>query len=91
MMRSSHMFAEVVRTCDRIGIIRDWRLAAVDSVDTLRKRHLHTYTVTLDTPELAQAFAKDFGGICQGQKVCVSSRESLESVFLNYYGGGENA
>lgn len=91
ILLSSHMFEEVERTCDRVGIIREGRLAAVDSVDTLRRRHLHTYTVTLDTPELAQAFARDFGGICQEQKVTVSSRESLESIFLNYYGGESNA
>lgn len=91
ILLSSHMFEEVERTCDRVGIIREGRLAAVDSVDTLRKRHLHTYTVTLDTPELAQAFARDFGGSCQGQTVQVSSRESLESIFLNYYGGEGNA
>lgn len=91
ILLSSHMFEEVERTCDRIAIIRAGRLAAVDSVDTLRKRHLHTYTVTLDTPAEAQAFAKDFGGVCQGQRVQLSHRESLENIFLNYYGGDENA
>ena len=90
ILLSSHMFEEVDRTCDRVGIIREGRLVAVDSVDTLRKRHLHTYIVTLDAPEQAQAFAKDFGGICRGRRVKVSSRESLESIFLNYYGGEDN-
>lgn len=91
ILLSSHMFEEVERTCDRVGIIRAGRLAAVDSVDTLRARHLHTYTVTLDSPDEALAFAKDFGGVCQGQTVQVSSRESLENIFLNYYGGDGNA
>lgn len=91
ILLSSHMFEEVERTCSRIGIIREGKLAAVDNVDTLRKRHLHTYTVTLDTEELAQSFARDFGGTCQGRLVTVSSRESLEAIFLNYYGGEGNA
>ena len=51
------MFEEVERTCDRVGIIREGRLATVDTIDTLRKRHMRTYTVTLDNPKLARAFA----------------------------------
>jgi ABC-2 type transport system ATP-binding protein len=33
---SSHVLSEVERTCDRVAIIRDGRLAKVDSVDALR-------------------------------------------------------
>ena len=47
ILLSSHMFEEVERTCDRIGIIRAGKLVTVDSVETLRERHMHTYTVTL--------------------------------------------
>lgn len=51
ILLSSHMFEEAERTCDRIGIIRAGKLVTVDSVETLRERHMHTYTVTLDTLE----------------------------------------
>lgn len=47
ILLSNHMFEEVERTCDRIGIIRAGKLVTVDSVETLRERHMHTYTVTL--------------------------------------------
>ena len=47
ILLSSHMFEEVERTCDRIGIIRAGKLVTVDSVEILRERHMHTYTVTL--------------------------------------------
>ena len=47
ILLSSHMFEEVERTCDRIGIIRAGKLVTVDSVETLKERHMHTYTVTL--------------------------------------------
>ena len=79
------------RTCDRIGIIRAGKLATVDAVETLRERHMHTYTVTLDTPEMAHAFSKDFGGTCNGVNVTVSSKQSLETIFMNYYGGEQDA
>lgn len=88
ILLSSHMFEEVERTCDRIGIIREGKLVAVDSVETLRERHLNTYTVTLDTQEMAEAFARDFGGVCDGLKVTVAARQSLEAIFMHYYGGG---
>ena len=88
ILLSSHMFEEVERTCDRIGIIRQGRMVAIDSVDTLRSRHLRTYTVQLDPPELAQNFAADFDGHCDGTSVTVTSRQNLESIFLDYYEGG---
>lgn len=91
MLLSSHMFEEVERTCDRIGIIRNGKLVVVDSVEVLRKRHVRSYTVTLDTKELAASFANDFGGFLDGQKVTVMTKQSLEEIFMNYYGGEKNA
>lgn len=87
ILLSSHMFEEVERTCDRIGIIRKGKLVAIDSVEALRERHTHPYTVTLDTLEMAKSFAKDFGGTCNGLKVTVAAKQSLEDIFMHYYGG----
>lgn len=87
ILLSSHMFDEVERTCHRIGIIRNGQLVAVDSVEALRERHMHRYTVTLDTPAEAQAFARDFGGVCRDRKVTVGTSQSLEDIFMTYYGG----
>lgn len=84
---SSHMFEEVERTCDRIGIIREGRMVAVDSAATLRERHIRQYTVTLENQDAAKAFAKDFNGICNGCAVTVTTRQSLEEIFMDYYGG----
>ena len=38
---SSHNIAEVERACDRVGIIRDGRLVAVESIQTLKQQALH--------------------------------------------------
>lgn len=84
---SSHMFEEVERTCDRIGMIRDGRLFSVDSVDALRKRHVRSYTVRLPSEKAAAAFARDFAGAQDGLWVTVSAQLSLEEIFLNSYGG----
>lgn len=90
ILLSSHMFEEVERTCDRIGIIRNGKLAEVDSVQSLRKRHVHPYKVTLATEELAKAFARDFEGTVNGKEVTVAKRQSLEEIFMQYYGGEQD-
>ncbi len=87
ILMSSHMFEEVERTCDRIGMIREGRMMAVDSAATLREKHTRSYTVTLESEAVANAFTADFGGICNGKKVTVTTKQSLEEIFMNYYGG----
>lgn len=95
ILLSSHIFEEVERTCDRIGIIRNGTLVACDPAVTLRERHMRTYTVHLDSPQEAADFARDFHGIqnetSNGTDVTVTAKQSLEAIFLNYYGGGKNA
>lgn len=90
ILMSSHIFEEVERTCDRIGILRKGRMIAVDSAAALRARHTRSYTVTLENEAAAKAFAADFDGICDGVSVTVTTKQSLEEIFLNYYGGDEN-
>lgn len=90
ILLSSHMFEEVERTCDRVGIICEGKLVAVDSVEALRERHVRPYTVTLENIELAKAFAEDFGGIQNGLTVTVTTKQSLEEIFMHYYGGKKN-
>ncbi|MDE6890893.1 MAG: ABC transporter ATP-binding protein [Lachnospiraceae bacterium] len=87
ILMSSHMFEEVERTCDRIGIIRKGRMVAVDAASALRERHNRNYTVSLENESEAEAFAADFGGTRKGLKVTVTTKQSLEEIFMNYYGG----
>ena len=87
ILLSSHIFDEVERTCDRVGIIRSGKLVTVDSVESLRKRHVRTYQVVLPSEDQARAFAGDFAGVREGTKVTVSAKQSLEEIFMHYYGG----
>ncbi len=43
---SSHVMSEVQQTADRVGIIRDGRLVAVEGVESLRSHALRSVTVT---------------------------------------------
>ena len=90
ILMSGHIFEEVERTCDRIGIIRKGRMIAVDSAAALRERHTRSYTVTLENEAAAEAFAADFGGTRSGTKVTVTTKQSLEEIFMDYYGGDDN-
>ncbi len=79
------------RTCDRVGIIRAGRLVADEPVETLRGRYLRSYTVTLESPEQAAAFARDFAGEQNGLQVTVrAQKEPGRTSFWSITGEGEN-
>jgi len=59
ILMSSHMFEEVERTCHHIAIIRDGRLAAIDSVDQLKAKQVRKYVVTFETSKAAADFTKE--------------------------------
>ena len=90
VLMSSHMFEEVERTCDRIGIIQKGRMITVESAAALHERHTRSYTVALENETDAKAFAADFDGIQNGTNVTVTTKQSLEEIFMNYYGGNKN-
>lgn len=51
---SSHMFPEVERTCDRVGILRAGELVAVEGIQKLRQAQHRTFEITVETSEQAQ-------------------------------------
>ncbi|MEG2071380.1 MAG: ABC transporter ATP-binding protein, partial [Bacteroidales bacterium] len=59
ILMSSHVFEEVERTCDRIGIIKQGELVAIDTVDHLKTTKQKSYTVVLENEAVAAAFAKE--------------------------------
>lgn len=114
ILMSSHMFEEVERTCHRVSIIKDGRLAAVDSVDALKAAQTKKYVVTLENEEAAGAFAKEDIIVVDVSRNHVTvnvqndlrklidlmhrypvdnlsaPNQSLEEIFMQYYGGGKN-
>ena len=53
---SSHDLPEVERVCDRVGIIRDGRLIAVEDVGSLNARAVRTLEIHFASPVPADAF-----------------------------------
>lgn len=110
ILMSSHNFEETYRTCDRAGIIREGRLAAVENVHSLKTSQRKPYLVTLESKEDIRQLR--YAGLELGKiskttvEVFVSGNydqfiaalakcrvleldvgtQSLEQVFLKYYG-----
>lgn len=55
---SSHILPEVERLCDRVGIIREGRLVAVETVSALKARALRRLEITFEAPVPAEQFTK---------------------------------
>ena len=53
---SSHVMSEVQQTADRVGIIREGRLVAVESVEDLRERSMRKVEIRFEDPVRAQDF-----------------------------------
>ena len=62
VLLSSHVLPEVERVCDRVAIIREGRLVAVETVATLKARALRRMEVHFASPVPLDAF-KDLPGV----------------------------
>jgi ABC-2 type transport system ATP-binding protein len=69
---SSHVLAEVRRACDRVGIIRDGRLVALEDVDSLLRKGGKRVRIHTDEP-LSRA-AIDLDGIVEFEQVGTVTR-----------------
>ena len=57
VLLSSHVLSEVSEVADRVGIIRDGRLVAVEDVDALRQRAIHLVDATFAIDPSSEARA----------------------------------
>ncbi|MEH6890233.1 ABC transporter ATP-binding protein [Bacillus sp. JJ864] len=55
---SSHIFTEIERTCDRVGIIKDGKLLTVENIHDLRAKQRQVIDVTVSSHEELQSLKK---------------------------------
>ncbi|SFI36927.1 MULTISPECIES: ABC transporter ATP-binding protein [unclassified Bacillus (in: firmicutes)] len=55
---SSHIFTEIERTCDRVGIIKEGRLLTVENIHDLRTKQRQVIDVTVSSHEELQSLKK---------------------------------
>ncbi|NLO48217.1 MAG: ABC transporter ATP-binding protein [Clostridiales bacterium] len=67
ILMSSHIFEEVEKTCDRVAIIRQGYIVAVDNIARLQKSKRKIFTVELSDRASAAAFAEKTGGTPDGE------------------------
>jgi ABC-2 type transport system ATP-binding protein len=53
---SSHILSEVQHSADRVGIVRDGKLVALEAVESLRRRAVRRVEVQFDAPVAAESF-----------------------------------
>jgi len=84
---SSHELDEVERVCDRVGIIRDGRLIAVERVADLLAKTAERRRVEVEFAESADLEAlRALPGVVRAEY----ARPTLEEVFLTYYRGEDD-
>lgn len=54
LFMSSHQFAEIERTCEQVGIIRDGNLLAVQDITQLREAEYQTFEIEVESEEDAE-------------------------------------
>ena len=69
---SSHNLGEVQKVCDRVGIIREGKLVASETMQSLRKMHVHEIRVLFDKPVDFKRF--------QASNVEIKKSEDLELI-----------
>jgi len=111
ILMSSHMFEEVEKTADRIGIIKQGKLVTVDTVENIKSTQTKKYIINFENAEdvnnfLSEPFeTKNLGEnkvevaiqnnlqdlIASLAKFHIqdlsTSSQSLEEVFMHYFGG----
>ncbi|NLC33346.1 MAG: ATP-binding cassette domain-containing protein [Clostridiales bacterium] len=60
ILMTSHVFEEVQRSCDRVGIIREGRLVTVQSAKSLQYTRQKVYHITFESIDQASAFSQEW-------------------------------
>jgi ABC-2 type transport system ATP-binding protein len=81
ILMSSHIFQEIERTCDRVGIIKDGRLISEENVSELRSRQRRIFEVTLGSQNSMERLLQSGLSIVdtQGMRVQVAVQGDYET------------
>lgn len=114
ILMSSHMFEEVERTCERVAIIKEGRIVAIEKISDLNEKVIKQYLVSLkDNESVSKLLSSSLDtkivnthqveitlhnntnemlGVLSDLNVdnIDSVEQSLEQIFISYY-GKENA
>ncbi|TGE32577.1 ABC transporter ATP-binding protein [Desulfosporosinus sp. Sb-LF] len=83
LFMSSHQFAEIERTCEQVGIIREGKLLAVQSISQLREAEYQTFEIEVESEdaELLKQSQLNFTPI-QGGRFVIRVAGELDNLWL---------
>lgn len=59
ILMSSHLFEEVEKTCDKVAIIKNGRIATIDTIANLKKNQSKKFTITFNNKKDIEKFKKE--------------------------------
>ncbi|MEG2836485.1 MAG: ABC transporter ATP-binding protein [Erysipelotrichaceae bacterium] len=59
ILMSSHIFEEVEKTCDRVGIIKEGQMVSIETIDSLRQSKTKHYQIGFKDEQSTAAFMKE--------------------------------
>lgn len=87
---SSHILGQVESVCDRVGILREGELVAIDSIEELRSKSGEETTLEIEAEnvsEAALAAVRDVAGVseayAEGETVVVSCDGDVKMTVLD--------
>ena len=82
---SSHIFEEVEKTCDRIGMIKNGRIIQEISVEELTRSKMKTYTAELSDELSARRLCEKYpGAVCDKNRITLSINDSELNEFIRH-------
>lgn len=81
ILMSSHIFEEVEHTCDRVAIIKDGEIVAIEKMKDLRKSKRKIYQIEFHNPNDAETFHLKYeGSDIRGNLVTVSLKGNVDKL-----------
>lgn len=82
ILMSSHIFEEVEKTCDRVGIIKEGHLITVDDIKKLKENKTKKFTITFTSKEEVNSFKKEPISIVDSEenKVTVLVKNNINEI-----------
>lgn len=81
ILMSSHMFEEVEHTCDRVVIIKDGEIMAVENMEDMRNTRKKLYDIRFSTIEEAKRFARQYpNALVEDSRVSIAIHGKVQQL-----------
>lgn len=88
ILMSSHIFEEIEKTCNRVGIIKNGMMVSVETIENFKKVKTKLYRLTFSSQEEADTFCSGYFHTrrCSSTCVEVSIQDDLQNMINAMYG-----